>query len=1217
MGRSKKKTAVLVLGMHRSGTSVITRGVHSLGFTVGDNMLLAKDDNKKGFWEDKDILDLDERYLATLGASWDTPLLVTRRQTQSLPDTVYAKEIRSLLATKYSQSRDIVIKEPRISLLTTLWREQLKLEGYSIKEILCLRHPRHVAESLNERNQFSDKKSYHLWYSYNQSILAAASSSLLVVCFEQLIENPQCELVRIADYLGVDRLRSETQESINLFADEFVERALVHQSRSDTQGEQELEFVSALYEQLRLACDAEPLSRRQCHNIIKSAESKGISARVDFEIDVLCEELRSKTALTHEMAQDVHGAKQEVVTALRDKTILGNAVDEIRKANDVLRNRNSTMSAEIASSRQKETEAQNSIAKLRSEMRRLESQNSKLHEELGEFHDSAKRFRSLITMLTKNNTQLLQTNEILLNDVDRLTVEGEHSRQHIGHLDLQIRALERSVEEILSSLSWKLTAPIRMMVAPLFAVFRLFKFIPTSCELTPIHDVSSDLENSWCLTGKDPQFEVIWARGKLHPGWYDVSLQAINTSDDITLTPRLYFDYGDNFVPKPDVHFASDRQGYRALFKLSKHAHRLRLDPCESQGSIGELVMYVKPVSSLRVFIRGLREVWASNRASGKTIREVLSEKLLQLRREGVFNVLRNMDHYVDFNSERHTEGDFLAWIEKYEPRDTDVETRLAQLNDKPLISIVVPVYNTPIEYLTACIESVVAQYYPNWELCIANDHSSDEEIPRLLNSYTDSDKRIKVRHLDENVHISAATNAAIALASGDYIGFLDHDDELAPNALLEVVSEINRSPESEILYSDEDKIDEQGVRFAPHFKTEWNRELLFSQNYICHFMVIKSSLVSRVGGLRVGFEGSQDYDLVLRCVLELVDEQAIKHIPKLLYHWRAISGSTALAATEKSYTADAGLKAVGDAIENAYPGCSVEFGLVPHSYRVRYPVPNPEPKVSLIIPTRDKVSLLRKCIESIIERTDYGNYEIVVVDNNSVEEKSLQFFAKISQRDNVRVLDFRKTFNYSAINNFAMEHVDGDIVGLVNNDIEVISKGWMTELVSHAIREDVGCVGAKLYYGNDTIQHAGVILGIGGVAGHGHKYFAREDHGYFSRLSLVQNVSAVTGACLFVRRDVYMEIGGLNEEELAVAFNDVDFCLRVRSAGYKNIWTPYAELYHHESLSRGAEDTDDKRARFQKEVLYMKDKWHQELEADPYYSPNLTLKNENFGLRE
>lgn len=563
----------------------------------------------------------------------------------------------------------------------------------------------------------------------------------------------------------------------------------------------------------------------------------------------------------------------------------------------------------------------------------------------------------------------------------------------------------------------------------------------------------------------------------------------------------------------------------------------------------------------------------------------------------------------------------YQKWIREREAPELlalDAAAVQALWNAPPLISVVMPVYNTPEKYLRAAIESVKAQSYTNWELCIADDNSSDKRTGEVLRELGGTDARIRIAYRTENGHISAASNTALELANGEFVALLDHDDALPPHALFYLALALIENPEAQIVYSDEDKIDVDGRRFDPHFKPDWNPDLLLSINYVCHLGAYRRSLLEKIGGFRIGVEGSQDHDLLLRCLPHVASDQII-HIPRVLYHWRMIEGSTALASGEKSYTTDAGIRAIRDYFDSM-DRCDVQVGvgLVPNTYRVKYPVPQPPPLVSLLIPTRDRIDLLEPCVQGILERTTYQNVEVLILDNQSTEPETSAFLEALCKRDRrVRVLSYDKPFNYSAINNFGVQQSVGQVIGLINNDVEVINPEWLAEMVAQVCRPEIGCVGAKLYYDDDTIQHAGVVLGIGGVAGHAHKYFPRSSSGYFGRLICTQDISAVTGACLLVRKEVYVRVGGLNERDLTVAFNDVDFCLRVQQLGLRNLWTPYAELYHHESKSRGAEDSPEKIARFKKEVAYMQQAWQGVLEHDRCYSPNLTLLHENFGLKE
>ena len=530
----------------------------------------------------------------------------------------------------------------------------------------------------------------------------------------------------------------------------------------------------------------------------------------------------------------------------------------------------------------------------------------------------------------------------------------------------------------------------------------------------------------------------------------------------------------------------------------------------------------------------------------------------------------------------------------------------------QPLISLVMPVYNVRPKWLQAAVDSVTKQSYTNWELCIADDCSTDRELKHLLHEISRRDKRIHIRFLKQNIGIAGASNAALSMAHGQFVGLLDNDDELADGALWEVALEINRHPDIDLIYSDEDKITDKGKRYAPFFKPDFSPDTLRSYNYICHFTVIRRDILKAVGGFRQGFDGAQDYDLFLR-VTERT--KRVAHIPKILYHWRAVEGSVGKDGTAKLYAYESAKKALSEHLERLGLQVKVEDGLFLGSYHLKYTTEN-QPEIAIIIPSCDKVDLLRQCVDSILQKTTYSQFTIWIVDNNSLEKETFDYYEELKGNDRVRVIRYEKEFNFSSLNNFAARQILADYFLFLNNDTKVITPEWLEELMGPARRSEVGAVGCLLCYGNNTVQHGGVIIGIGGIAGHAHKHFFCDEHGYFGRLHVVQNLSAVTAACMLVRKSVFDEVGGFTEE-LSHAFNDVDLCLKIRKKGYLIVYTPFARLYHYESISRGFENSSGKRERFTRELKYMQERWHDELKkGDPYYNPNLSLQREDFSLK-
>jgi GT2 family glycosyltransferase len=550
-------------------------------------------------------------------------------------------------------------------------------------------------------------------------------------------------------------------------------------------------------------------------------------------------------------------------------------------------------------------------------------------------------------------------------------------------------------------------------------------------------------------------------------------------------------------------------------------------------------------------------------------------------------------------------------WVKDFDTlsqADRDkIRAHISRLESKPLISVIMAVYETPEWALREAIDSIRRQLYPYWELCIADDASAAPYIADLLREAAAEDPRIKWIRRRQNGHISAASNSALSLATGEFVALMDHDDLLPEHALYEVAVALNNDPTLDIIYSDEDQIDRNGRRFLPYFKTDWNIDLLLGHNMISHLGVYRRALLEGVGGFREGFEGSQDYDVALRCADATVPGR-ICHIPAVLYHWRRDFGEASFSEERQDQCSGAALRAIRDHLERRHESGEVTpHPVMPQWARVIRAVPRPAPLVSLIIPTRDRPDLLGICVDGLLNRTDYPEMEVLIVDHESKLPETFELFKKLQLDTRVRIIPYAGPFNYSAINNMAVTKANGSIIGLINNDIDVINPDWLSEMVSLSVINDVGAVGAKLIYPNDRVQHAGIVLGVSGIANHFNYAMRRSNTGYFGRNVLASSVSAVTGACLVVRKSAFDEVGGLNETDLAVAFNDVDFCLRLKKSGYRNIWTPHAELYHHESTTRGAEDTPENVERFQREIDYMRTNWGHEVDHDAFYNENFS----------
>ena len=641
-----------------------------------------------------------------------------------------------------------------------------------------------------------------------------------------------------------------------------------------------------------------------------------------------------------------------------------------------------------------------------------------------------------------------------------------------------------------------------------------------------------------------------------------------------------------------------------------RDAQQARADLTVLRGSTSwRLTAPIRALGPVRTAVQGPASTRRSLRAPGgraalvRSLREHgLRRTLARIREE-----LRGAGHHTAYP----------AWIEAYDDLDASdrsaIRRHLSELRNPPRVSVVMAAYESDPGTLRAALDSVVGQLYDDWELCVCDDASPSAATAAVLTEYAARDPRIRVTTRESNGGIALATNDALAMATGEWVAFLDHDDELAPHALYLVAVEALRHPDADLFYSDEDKLDADGNRFEPYFKPRFDLDLLLSQNYVSHLTVVRRSLLTELGGLRTDLDGAQDHDLVLR-VVQASEPARIRHLPFVLYHWRQHAGSGTFSATRLQESTAASRRAVADFLHNDAVQV-VPAAKVPLWNRVIWPLPDPAPSVTVIIPTRDRVELLRECVDGLLQRTDYSALEVLVLDNDSREPSTLGYLDELSADPRARVLPVPGPFNYSAINNTGVRAATTPLVLMLNNDIVVRDAGWLAEMVSQVSRPGVGVVGGRLLYADERVQHAGVVLGIGGVAGHSHKYAAPEKAGYFGRLLLTSQFSAVTGACLLTHRDLFLEVGGLDEVDLAVAFNDVDFCLKVRATGRSVVYTPYAELFHLESASRGLEESPQQVARFNRESEVMRERWPAWLRDDPAYNPNLSVVHEDFSL--
>ena len=726
----------------------------------------------------------------------------------------------------------------------------------------------------------------------------------------------------------------------------------------------------------------------------------------------------------------------------------------------------------------------------------------------------------------------------------------------------------------------------------------------TGYYLNPVNGIETSGKEIYLATGADPFFVVDILDKQLPSGWYWLSIE-IREQSGMLLSPKLYYDIGNGFNERDVWNLPKATHGkIESLVKFPRNIIRLRFDPSTIECAFALSNFHVRKMNRVKVFQIAVSRFRKHQAISNLQAVYKLAKSFFT---KGIGEVKNTLWNAIIINQQ--TDERYLSWCKLYDTISNDqfdvIRSLSNELSYRPLFSIVMPVYNVPINYLKKAIDSVLNQAYENWEFCIADDKSTDEDVKSVLKQYQLKDPRIKIVFRETNGGISHASNSALELATGDYMVLLDHDDELVPHSLYLIAKAINENRKLQLIYSDEDKIDKFGNRYEPYFKTDWNKDLFYGQNMINHLGVYKLSLVRKVGGFRPEFEGSQDYDLALRCI-EHLSSNEICHVPHVLYHWRAIKSSAAYSIADKGAFIDAGLRALKDHLTRTGQH-AVAVRNIHSSYRVKWLLPKKKPRVSIIIPTKDKVDVLSKCVNSVLQKTDYENFEILIIDNKSEDPRTLEYLRVLQDRyKQVKVLNYKYEFNFSAIVNYGVCQSNANVIVLLNNDTEVINEDWLTEMVSQCMRNEIGVVGAKLYYPNGQIQHAGVFLYEGHPGNHIYLRKEKNDPGYFNKLNLVQNYSVVTAACLAIRRELYIKAGGFDEENLKVAYNDVDFCLKVRHLGYENLWTPFAQMIHHESLSRGNDLDGANFARFKKEHGYMLAKWKETIDHDPFFNPNL-----------
>lgn len=1143
MSETPRSRAIVVLGMHRSGTSAVTRLINLMGAELGSNLMAAMEgNNETGFWEHQDVVEVHEEVLAFLGRRWD--------DVRAMPGALAA---RSDLAPFRQRLADIItrdfagvglwaVKDPRTCRLVPIWRDILTAAAVEPAFLIVLRHPLEVARSLSRRDGFSEGKGLLLWLRHAlEAERDTRGARRAFLSYGDLISDWSTALGKVGHALEISWPNSTTDITSNVAS--FLESGRRTFSLtddavlSDPALSRWVREVHAAFLELQARDVEEP--RRRLDSIAEQMETAG--SLYDPVVE-------STAPLIDELYRRVHGLEQSL--AERDTRI---------------------------------TERDSRIAEREA---RLDAQRTALSE-LRHGH------RQLSSRLERRDHDVAALNGML--------AQAEIARQ-----------------EIFRSTSWRLAAPLRVVGRLARGLFRFLRYPATylryrrhPVSLAPWQNVEA-VGSDFRFTGPVGHFRLETTAGSIPACRAIVSYRLISNSRTLLQT-WLYAGDRPTYDEGSAVRLPLAQGDVTTVVDLPANLSALRIEPVGPASSFQMSDLRIIEVGSLILAWHWLRLWLGQALFDSRKRHELIAKTRYALSQSGglaaIFNRMTRPAHAHSYQD----------WIEAYdtltEADRSAIATRISAMEPAPLFSIVMPTYNSPERWIRRAIDSVREQLYPHWELCIADDASTAPHVRALLDDYARRDSRIKVTFRAENGHISQASNSALSLASGQYVVLLDHDDELPSHALYMVAEEVVAHPDADIVFSDEDKIDEEGRRFDPYFKSEYNPDLMLSHNMVSHLGVYRRALVEQVGKFRIGYEGSQDYDLALRCI-DACGIARVRHIPFILYHWRAIVGSVALAGDQKTYAHGIARKAIKAHLERtSHPDATVVPTFNGNVHRVVYPLPDPPPRVSVIIPTRDKLDLLVQCIESVIAKTDYSNLELIIVDHMSCEPATLKYLAALAASGRARVLSYQGEYNFSDINNQAANSATGDVLCFLNNDVEAINAEWLRVMVELTTRADVGAVGAKLYYPDGTIQHGGIVLAPAYTAWHAHKGLPRGQPGYFGRAILQQSFSAVTAACMVVRRDVFEAVGGFDSKNLAIAYNDVDLCLRLAERGYRTVWTPYAELYHHESATLGEPEAAPRKSQFESERLIFCQRWGRIIAADPCYSPNLAQARTDFAL--
>ena len=1250
---------VVVLGMHRSGTSALTKGLELFGVDLGQNLMKANAFNPKGYFEDFQLVQINENILRKSGLFWSTLQFLEPTDLSYPRLEKEQKAAREFLERKLAQGGPIGLKDPRICRTLPLWQKIFVEMGVRVGYVIALRNPYEIAASLQKRDNLPIDYGLTLWCSYiTDALRYTEGKSRLFVGFHQLLENSERELTRISEFLETtwNPHAESTLEYQKKFLDSDIRHhqmkkghslrtpasqalALALDAVCQKSDKKELENVGhtgkeALLEMIRVSnlikknnqislpsCNSVELfyskdqgkfsEKRKLINhfdrmsgskeVINVSLSDEVGLAPYWRVDPGCQ-----PGMIHLLGMKFLNSKGHVVWDLQDDR------EQVVVSGTATALPHPAVGVELVSTG---NDPQVILPKLPSQFLPVALLQIELEVEppaeaidaIAKFYAEKEGHQRAVMTQTEGRVKLLEESlEAKKQEAEANSFAREAVEKSLGELKSELAKQRKVQREAIAAdhlLVGELAAELKKSHGDITKTAQ--ELINELRELAgKMHERQDHLQQKNLADMEILRTTLERRMSKNENHMQEVARYAGQIQDSV-ITPSSYM------IPAPF-------SWYAYLYKMLKIRKPSLINKTPTAnfsptrpGFWRRLERSIRKRRKKWVAVWGFDSDWY--KANYADVREARVDPLTHYieygQKEG-----RKKNADDRSNAAGQTIATYADWIRLYDTltnyERNKMKLEIKQMASPPTFSILMPVYNSKPVWLRRAIESVCHQIYPNWELCIVDDASTDRDVTQVLKEMAAKNPRISIQVRSKNGNISRTSNDALSMAQGEWVVLLDHDDELKEDALFWLARAIKTNEKASIVYSDEDKIGEDGVRRDPHFKTEWNPGLLLSYNYFCHLLAIRKDLVNQAGGFREGFEGAQDYDLILRCI-EHIDPDTILHVPRVLYHWRIHSQSTASNIRVKYGAREAGARAIADHL--ARKKIAAKVSSVEGGYRVEY-VQIQKPKVTILIPTKDQANLLKTCVDSLLSNTNYQNREIMLIDNKT-EDSEARALLLSYQAKGIKVLRDEGSFNYSRLNNLASRVAGGDLLLLLNNDIEPMNSDWLDVMVNEISQKDVGAVGAKLLYPDGNIQHGGVITGLGGVAGHSHKHLSGSFPGYFSRASVTQDLSAVTAACMLIRKEVFVKIGGLDQENLSVAFNDVDLCLKIREQGWRIVWTPFAKLVHHESARRGGDTTPEKQARFASEVAFMKSKWGIKLQQDPHYSPNLTLDNEHFDI--